>query len=92
MRRPVHPSDAERRELVREGEAFAETLRRASIRAEDLYPWIERAESDIEDARRRARSDDPKTSGIAIRELVYKPVLLARLRAIARERRDRRGR
>ena len=77
---------------VREGEAFAETLCRASYRVEDLAPWIERAESDIEDARRRARSRDPKTRGIANRELVYKPVLLARLRAIARERRDRRRR
>ena len=90
MRRPETISEAERRELVREGEAFAETLRRASIRAEDLAPWIERAESDIEGARRRTRSDDPRTRAIARRELVYKPVLLERLRAIAEERRGRR--
>ena len=38
MRRAVRPSEAERRELVREGEVFAETLRRASLRAEDLTP------------------------------------------------------
>jgi len=87
-RRPETLSEAERRELVREGEAFAEALRRASFRAEDLVPWIERAEADIEDARRRARSRDPKTRAIARRELVYKPVLLKRLRAIAQERRD----
>jgi hypothetical protein len=85
MRRPEHPSETERRELAREGEAFAETLRRASLRAGDLSPWIERAECDIEDARRRTRSRDPRTRAIARRELVYKPVLLERLRAIARE-------
>ena len=89
-RRPETFSEAERRELVREGEAFAEALRRASFHAEDLVPWIERAEADIEDARRRARrSRDPKTRAISRRELVYKPVLLERLRAIAQERRDR---
>ena len=92
MRRPETISETERRELVKEGEVFAESLRRASLRAEDLAPWIERAESDIEDARRRARSRDPKSRRIAYRELVYKPVLLARLRAIARERRGRRSR
>jgi hypothetical protein len=89
MSRPETISEAERRELVREGEAFAEALRRASFRAEGLSPWIERAESDIEDARRRTRSHDPRTRAIARRELVYKPVLLERLRAMARERIDR---
>ncbi len=88
-RRPESFSEAERRGLVREGEAFAEALRQASFRAEDLAPWIERAESDIEDARRRARSRDPKTRAVALRELVYKPVLLKRLHEIAQERRDR---
>jgi hypothetical protein len=89
MSGPKTFTEAERRELVREGEAFAEALRRASFRAKDLSPWIERAECDIEDARRRTRSHDPRTRAIANRELVYKPVLLERLRTIARERTDR---
>ena len=78
MRRPHEEiSAAERRELVREGEAFARTLALASYYAEDLDPWIERAKADIEHAHQRAAS-----SAFARRELVYKPVLLERLRAI----------
>lgn len=68
--RPEAIPESERRELVREGEAFAETLRRASLGAGDLATWIERAESDIADARKRSPSPSQKVRAIASRELV----------------------
>ena len=82
---------AERLQLLREGAAFAETLRRASSSAEELEPWIARAQADIRDARDRSRAPG-RAGAIARRELVYKPVLLDRLRRIAAARRAREGR
>ena len=79
---------AERLQLLREGAAFAETLRRASSSAEELEPWIARAQADICDARDRSRAPG-RAGAIARRELVYKPVLLDRLRRIAAARRAR---
>ena len=79
---------AERLQLLREGAAFAETLRRASSSAEELEPWIARAQADIRDARDRSRAPG-RAGAIARRELVYKPVLLDRLRRIAATRRAR---
>lgn len=84
-RRAEKIGDLERAELVREGEAFAQTLARA-YPVGDLAPWIERAEADVQDARKRSSGRD-RAAAIARRELVYKPVLLERLRQIADRRR-----